>query len=84
MGNKKDNRIIKAVIILSIFMTMALGINANASVLNRIDMEINIDETGNASVREIWNCEVDGGDEASRVFTSLNLRVYTYIKLEQQ
>ena len=73
MGNKKDNRIIKAVIILSIFMTMALGINANASVLNRIDMEINIDETGNASVREIWNCEVDGGDEASRVFTSLNL-----------
>lgn len=45
---------------------------ANGNYLNQIDIDITVDENGDAKVREVWNATVDSGSEASRQLLNLN------------
>lgn len=48
------------------FFISLIGVNANE--IKNIDMEVYIDQYGNASVKEIWNVYLDEGTEGYRVY----------------
>ena len=77
------NRFLKIFIISAIFIII-LGIKtvANANSISSINMDIYVDNNGNAEVTEIWNCSTNQGTECYHPYFNLgnskitNLRVF--------
>ena len=63
---------IKILIMISIFIGI-LGINktVQANSINSINMDIFIDDYGNANVTEVWNCKTDKGTESYHPYYNL-------------
>lgn len=57
---------------LMVFLILMLGpIIVNASSISSIDMDIFVDDVGNARVREVWNADVDSGTEGWHPYYNL-------------
>ena len=57
-----------------IFMFVVLFfpfIKVNANTINSIEMDVYIDESGNASVTEVWDANLTQGTEGYRPYTKL-------------
>lgn len=63
---------IKILIMITIFIGI-LGINktVQANSINSINMDIFIDDYGNANVTEVWNCKTDKGTESYHPYYNL-------------
>ena len=81
------NRFLK-VLLISLLFIITLGIKTvvNANSISSINMDIYVDNNGNAEVTEIWNCSTSQGTECYHPYYSLgnskitNLRVYDNTK----
>lgn len=60
-------------ILISIFFILILGLKTTvqANSINSIDMDIFIDDYGNASVTEVWNCRTNEGTESYHPYYNL-------------
>lgn len=69
---KKINIVSILVILTSLLLTLNVAYAADVSTLDRIDLEISIDENGDAHIKESWNANVTSGSEASKSLIHLN------------
>ena len=77
-----------SLVIISILCIIAIGLKnkVNANSISSIDMDIYVDNNGNAEVTEIWNCSTNQGTECYHPYYNLgnskitNLRVYDKTK----
>ena len=60
-------------ILISIFFILILGLKTTvqANSINSIDMDIFIDDYGNANVTEVWNCRTNEGTESYHPYYNL-------------
>jgi len=71
-------------LLMSILFVLVLGLKStvNANSINSINMDIYVDNNGNAEVTEVWNCSTSQGTECYHPYYNLgnsqitNLRVY--------
>lgn len=71
-------------LLMSILFVLVIGLKStvNANSINSINMDIYVDNNGNAEVTEIWNCSTSQGTECYHPYYNLgnsqitNLRVY--------
>ena len=71
-------------LLMSILFVLVLGLKStvNANTINSINMDIYVDNNGNAEVTEVWNCSTSQGTECYHPYYNLgnsqitNLRVY--------
>ncbi len=81
------NRILK-VLLISVLFAITLGIktSVNANSISSINMDIYVDNNGNAEVTEVWTCSTNQGTEVYHPYYNLgnsqitNLRVYDKTK----
>ena len=75
----------KVLIIIICFIGVFIGINkVEANTINSIDMDIYIDEYGDASVKEVWNTYLDEGTEGYKVFNNLgNSEIRNFIVTDE-
>ena len=57
-------------IFLFVFTFLSLYNSVKANTINKISMDIFVDDNGNAQVTEVWNCKTNQGTE-----------VYQYLKM---
>jgi len=60
-----------SIVFISLFSFFFCFCNVYANSINNIDMDIYIDELGNATVTEIWNTYLDSGTEGYKSFSDM-------------
>lgn len=53
------------------FILFSIGKTVDANSINKISMDIYIDDYGNANITEIWNCKAFEGTEAYHPYYNL-------------
>ena len=43
------------------FVVLSVGKTVNANSIEKISMDIFVDDSGNATVQEVWNCDTNQG-----------------------
>lgn len=56
---------------LSLFILFTISSKVNANSINKISMDIYIDDTGNANITEVWNCTTNQGTEVYHPYYNL-------------
>ena len=76
---------IKILIMISIFIGI-LGINktVQANSINSINMDIFIDDYGNANVTEVWSCKTDEGTESYHPYYNLGNSIITNLTVSDK
>lgn len=67
---KKINKLL-IVLLFTILLILILQTKSNANTVNKIDMDVYIDNYGNASITEVWNASLTKGTEGYRAYTKL-------------
>lgn len=65
----------KLKIIFSILISFLFITNIKANTINSIDMDVYIDENGNAKITEIWDANLTQGTEGYRPFSGMDNKV---------
>ena len=60
-----------------IVIIMIFSINVNANSINEIEMNVYLDNGGNAIVEEVWNSSLTQGTEGYRTFSNLGKKTIT-------
>ena len=67
---KKINKLL-IVSLFTILLILILQTQSNANTINKIDMDVYIDNNGNASITEVWDSSLTQGTEGYRSYTEL-------------
>lgn len=62
-------------LLFSIFIGFLFIVNVKANSINSIDMDVYIDENGNAKITEIWDANLTQGTEGYRPFSNMENKV---------
>ena len=61
----------KRFLLFSLFVFLFLGVSVNANTIEKISMDIYVDEKGDAHVTEVWNATLNSGTEGYKPYYNL-------------
>ena len=76
-------KINKILLFAFIFLFFILIGNVNANSISSINMDIFVDQNGNANVTEIWNCDVNNGTESYHPYYNLGNSLITNLSVSE-